>query len=378
MRNKINKVFIVSRCTWTLSNFRSGLMSELVRRKHDVYGGGAVGDGYERKIEEIGVKLHALPIDKRAMNPVSDLILLIVLYRWYQKEKPDVVHHFTIKPVIYGTIAAKMAGIERIVNTIPGLGYAFSEDGNRWLRRLVERLYRFALHFADSTIFQNRDDYAYFVSRQLVDANRSMVIPGSGVNCEFFKPEKPEKKGCDSSVTFLMVSRLLKDKGIYDYVEAARLVKKHYATTRFELLGGRDVRNPQVIPEEDLTGWRKEGIVGWRGEVSDVRPFIRESDVVVLPSYYREGIPRSLMEAAAMGKPIITTDSIGCREVVEEGVNGLLVPKKNPDALSRAMLYLMKNPEERNRMGAMGRKKVESEFNEKEVIRATIEQYQLN
>jgi glycosyltransferase involved in cell wall biosynthesis len=171
-----------------------------------------------------------------------------------------------------------------------------------------------------------------------------------------------------------MVSRLLKDKGVYEFVEAARLVKKHYPKVRFQLLGRRDVRNPNVVPESHLKKWDNQGLISWLGEVSDVRPIMAKSDVVVLPSY-REGIPRALLEAGAMAKPIMTTDAVGCKEVVDDGINGLLVPVKDSSSLARAMERMINDPEMRKRMGKAGRKKVEREFDEKIVIQKTLDVY---
>ena len=368
------KIFLVSRCAWTLFNFRAGLMRELVKNGNTVIGGGAAGDGFEPKIEALGVKFNGLPVDKKGINPRADIKLFWTLYRWYRKEQPDIVHHFTIKPVIYGSIAARMAKIPKIVNTVTGLGYVFTDEKITWLRRLVVGLYRISLSCADFTFFQNQDDYDFFLSRGLVKESGTALLPGSGVDCEHFSPVPGPNPLEKSQPTFLMVSRLLKDKGIYEFVEAARLVKEHYPKARFQLLGRRDVRNPNVVPESDLKSWDNQGLVSCLGEVSDVRPMMEKSDVVVLPSY-REGIPRALLEAAAMAKPIITTDAVGCREVVDDEINGLLVPVKDAPALARAMERMINDPEMRKRMGKAGRKKVEREFDEKIVIKKILKTY---
>jgi len=368
------KIFIVSRCAWTLFNFRAGLMRKLIENGNKVVGGGAAGDGFEPKIEALGVKFNGLPVDKKGINPRADVKLFWTLYRWYREEQPDIVHHFTIKPVIYGSIAARMAKIPKIVNTVTGLGYVFIDEKTTWLRRLVVGLYRLSLNCADFTFFQNQDDYNFFLSRGLVKKSGTALLPGSGVDCEHFSPVSGPNPLEKSQPTFLMVSRLLKDKGVYEFVEAARLVKEHYPKSRFQLLGRRDVRNPNVVPESDLKSWDNQGLVSCLGEVSDVRPMMAKSDVVVLPSY-REGIPRALLEAAAMAKPIITTDAVGCREVVDDEINGLLVPVKDAPALARAMERMINDPEMRKRMGKAGRKKVEREFDEKIVIKKILEVY---
>jgi glycosyltransferase involved in cell wall biosynthesis len=368
------KIFLVSRCAWTLFNFRAGLMRKLIENDNTVIGGGAAGDGFEPKIEALGVKFNGLPVDKKGINPRADVKLFWALYRWYKVQEPDIVHHFTIKPVIYGSIAARMANIPKIINTVTGLGYVFIDEKTTWLRRLVVGLYRISLNCADFTFFQNQDDYNFFLSRGLVKKSGTALLPGSGVDCEHFSPvfyPNPLEK---SQPTFLMVSRLLKDKGVYEFVEAARLVKEHYPEARFQLLGRRDIRNPNVVPETDLKSWDNQGFISWLGEVSDIRPIMAESDVVVLPSY-REGIPRALLEAAAMAKPIITTDAVGCKEVVDDEVNGLLVPVKDAPALARAMERMIDDPEMRKRMGKAGRKKVERKFDEKIVIQKILKIY---
>ena len=368
------KIFLVSRCAWTLFNFRAGLMRKLIENGNKVIAGGAAGDGFEPKIEALGVKFNGLPIDKKGINPRADAKLFWTLYRWYREEQPDIVHHFTIKPVIYGSIAARMAKIPRIINTVTGLGYVFTDEKITWLRRFVVGLYRISLKYADFTFFQNQDDYDFFLSRGLVKKYGTALLPGSGVDCEHFSPLSGLNPLKESQLTFLMVSRLLKDKGVYEFVEAARQVKELHPKARFQLLGRRDVRNPNVLPESDLKSWDNQGLVSWSGEVSDVRPIMAKSNVVVLPSY-REGIPRALLEAAAMAKPIITTDAVGCREVVDDEINGLLVPVKDAPALARAMERMINDLEMRKHMGKAGRKKIEREFDEKIVIQKILEVY---
>jgi len=368
------KILLVSRCAWTLYNFRAGLMRALKSAGHLVIGGGAAGDGYEPRIEHLGVPFVGLPVDKKGVNPKADLHLMWALYRWYGRERPEIVHHFTIKPVIYGSIAARLARVPKIVNTITGMGSVFAEEEKTRLRTLVEWMYRISVPLAHFTFFQNRDDLAFFVEHHFLDPARTGLLPGSGVDCEFFKPFPEMTRGKEAWPTFLMVSRLLRHKGVYDFVEAASMVKKRFPHVRFQLLGGRDERNPTVVPEADVSRWQAEGFVHWLGEVSDVRPALNRADVVVLPSY-AEGIPRSLLEAAAMCKPIITTDTRGCRDTVEQGVNGLLVAARDPEALAGAMIAMIEAPELRERMGREGRRKVECEFDEKLVIERILKTY---
>jgi glycosyltransferase involved in cell wall biosynthesis len=363
------KILLVSRCSWTLHNFRAGLMRVLLERGDKVIGGGAAGDGYETKIEAQGVTFHPLPVDKKGINPLADLGLFLELYRWYRSERPDVVHHFTIKPVIYGSLAARLAGVPKVVNTVTGLGYVFTDGRRPWLRHLVEGLYRWSLRSAQFTFFQNRDDRQLFLDRGLVDPDKTTVLPGSGVDLTRFTP-------CPSqgNTSFIMVARLIRDKGVAEFVEAARLVRRSHPEARFRLLGGRDERNPATISPEELDSWQAD--VEWLGEVEDVRPFLAAADVAVLPSYYREGVPRSLLEAAAMAKPIITTGAVGCRETVDEGVNGLLVPVRDVKALAEAMVWMIEHPEVCRQMGQASRAKVEREFDERSVVSRTLEVYE--
>lgn len=370
------KIILVSRCAWTLFNFRSGLIQTLIKLGYRVTGAGAGGDGFEPKIQAMGVPFVSLPVDKKGINPLADIKLFWAFFLFYKREKPEIVHHFTIKPVIYGSIAARLARVPLIINTIPGLGYVFSQDAPIWLKVMVKRAYQIALARAHYTFFQNRDDLNLFLESRLVTPKNTAVLPGSGVDLIHFSPLPVlAEKNRDNSITFLLVSRLLREKGIYEFVSAAREIRKEYPLIKFHLLGKRDERNPSVIPEKDLDRWEAEGIVHWLGEANDVRPIMAEADVVVLPSYYREGIPRSLLEAAAMEKPIITTRAIGCREAVDDRITGLLISGKNVQALIEAMVYLIHNPGERRKMGKAGREKMIREFDEKNVIQKTVEVY---
>jgi glycosyltransferase involved in cell wall biosynthesis len=369
------KIILVSRCAWTLYNFRAGLMRTLKQEGATVIGGGAGGDGFEPRITALGVPFVSLPVDKKAINPPADVQLFYTLCRWYRHERPDVVHHFTIKPVIYGSLAARLAGVPKVVNTVTGLGFVFMEKRMAWLRRPVEWLYRLALACAHFTFFQNPDDLELFLRRRLVNPRKAGLLPGSGVDCQYFAPGANVYSLPQRPLAFLMVARLLREKGICEFVEAARLVKREFPGTQFQLLGKRDERNPTVVSQTELDRWQAEQVITWLGEVADVRSTVAHADVVVLPSY-REGTPRALLEAAAMGKPLITTDTVGCREVVDDRVNGFLVPVKDAEALARTMVRLIKNPEMRERMGTAGREKMQREFDERIVVEKTLQVYQ--
>lgn len=370
------KVFLVSRCSWTFFNFRGGLARALAARHVDVRGAGAGGDGYETRIRSLGIPFKELPVNKRGINPFADLRLIVALYRWYSEARPDVVHHFTIKPVIYGSIAAHLTGVPRIVNTITGLGYVYTERQGL-LRWIVDRLYRIALRFSHRVFFQNEDDRALFVERGLVDPAIASLVPGSGVDTERFRPGVALQSGNEKQyggILVLMLSRVLRDKGAYEFVNAARHVRQILPDVRFCIVGEIDTRNPSAVAEATVIAWQNEGVIEWFGHTDEVRPYIAKADIVVLPSY-REGTPRSLLEASAMGKPVIATDVVGCREVVEQGRTGLMVPARDPDALAKAIIELVLNPERRTRMGAAGREKMLREFDERIVIESAIRAY---
>jgi len=357
-------------------NFRAGLMRALAKRGVTVIGGGAGGDIYEEKIRKLGMRFENLPVDKGGMNPLADLRLLLTLYRWYRAEAPDVVHHFTIKPVIYGSIAAHLAGVPKVINTITGLGYVYTERGGM-LRSVVDVLYRLALGCATHVFFQNEDDRQLFESRRLVAPEKTSLVPGSGVDLEKFRPTSTESRADSGDVVVLMVARLLRDKGIGEFVEAARIVRTTMHNVTFKILGEIDLSNPAAVSKEEVDEWVRGGVIDWLGHTDDVRPALKAADIVVLPSY-REGTPRSLLEAAAMGKVMVTTDTVGCRNVVDHGVNGFLVPVRDAPRLAQAILELAGSAELRQRMGAAGRRKMESEFDERIVIEKTLTMYESN
>ncbi|MBI5845475.1 MAG: glycosyltransferase family 4 protein [Deltaproteobacteria bacterium] len=358
-------ILVVSRCAWTLYNFRAGLMKGLIAKGHKVRCAGAEGDGFEKRLREEDFDFIPIPVDRRGINPLADLRLLFHLFFLYRKLAPDVVLHFTIKPVIYGSVAARLAGVPRIVNTITGLGYAFTGRQSGWLKRIVMPMYRAAISSAHFTFFQNSEDRDFFVSRNLARPENTGVLPGSGVDCDRFRP-RPEALDGDRPV-ILMVARLLEDKGVREFAGAARMVREKRPEARFVILGRRDERNPSVIPEKEIASWIDEGVLEWPGETDDVRPWLAKARIVALPSY-REGTPRSLLEASAMAKPIVAADVPGCRDVVDHGKTGLLVPVRDAKSLAEAVSSLLENPGLCGEMGAAGREKMLARYDEKSVI----------
>jgi glycosyltransferase involved in cell wall biosynthesis len=331
---------------------------------------GGDGDGFESKLRECGVIFGLLPIDKRGLNPLADLRLLWELFRRMRRRQPALVHLFTIKPVIYGGIAARLTGIP-VVATVTGLGHAFT-SGNVFLRRLVEFLYRVALKRAKIVFFQNSDDKELFIGRGLVRPEQARLTPGSGVDIQRFG--FVESQAPASAPVFLMVARLIREKGVVEYLKAAGRLRQEHPHIRCLLVGAPDQRNPSALSASEIEQLVKVTGVEWQGATDDVRPWLSQADVVILPSY-REGVPRSLLEAAAMGRALIATDAIGCREVVDPEVNGLLVPVRDVGALVSAMKRFVENPELIARFGAEGRKKVMREFDERHVIDLTLEAY---
>ena len=349
--------------SWSMYNFRLGLMKKFIQFGYDVCVV-APEDNFTNKIIDEGIKVVTVKKLKRSgNNPLQDFSLYWEYIGIYKKLQPDFIFHYTIKPNIYGTLAARFCKIKSI-SIITGLGNAFSSNGI--LFRIAKLLYKLSLAYPVEIWFLNSSDKSIFISNGIIMADKGFILPGEGVDTTVFSPalHHPE----NTITTFLLVSRMLYDKGIEEFVEASKLLlKKRYALTSL-LLGQIDYDNPEVIALEVLEKWQQEGIVQYLGSTNDVKAYIENVDVIVLPSY-REGIPRILLEAAAMEKPIITTRIPGCVEVVEDGVNGYLCEIKNVEDLANQMEKLILLPiEEREKMGVAGRKKVLADFDEKIII----------
>jgi glycosyltransferase involved in cell wall biosynthesis len=308
------------------------------------------------------------PLVQHGVNPFQEVRSIWHLYRTFKVERPAVAINFRAKAVIYGTLAASAARVDCIVAIFTGLGHYFS--GQRRIPSVIGLCLRGALHVAVSrnkiVFFQNSDDKALFERYRLCREDQAHVLPGSGVNVEEFSP-RPK---CVPEDRFLLVSRLLRDKGIFDFCATARIVRSIHPTARFIVVGAAS-SEPTAVSATDLEPWIRDGSIEYRGEIADVRPEIANATAVILPSYYPEGVPRSLLEALAMGRPIITTDMPGCRTTVIEGANGFLVPPRNVEALAEAVLKLVDNNETVNRMGEVSRQLAESRFD----VRAIVEQF---
>jgi glycosyltransferase involved in cell wall biosynthesis len=351
--------------SWNILNFRSGLIEALKADGHRVIAL-SPADGYQDRFAAIGVEHVPIAIDSAGLSPIRDLRLLLRYRRGLKRIGADLFLGYTAKPNIYGSLAAQSLGIP-VINNISGLGTAFIGTGP--LTRIVSTLYRIALRGSATIFFQNPEDRDLFLSLKLVSEDRSRLLPGSGIDLQRFAPSaEPRRPG---PLTFLLVGRLLWQKGVREYVEAARLVRREMPDARFQLLGFLDVPNRSAVSRAEVNAWVAEGLIDYLGEADDVRPHIAAADCIVLPSY-REGLPRTLLEGAAMGKPLIATDVPGCRQVVEHGVNGFLCPAADAASLAKAMLALARlTDEQREAIGAAGRRRVERDYSE----RIAIERY---
>jgi glycosyltransferase involved in cell wall biosynthesis len=337
----------------SLLHFRGALISALQSKGLQVHVAAPdLQDDSELRIrlQNLGIVVHSIPLQRTGMNPLADFKLLIHLWRLIRKVHPDYVLGYTIKPVIYGLIAAWLARAPRRFALITGLGYTFQGDGQRGLlRSLVQKLYGLALRCAHKVFFQNPDDEALFLSESILRSElSSIVLNGSGVDIAEYNLAPIPENTC-----FLLIARLLGDKGVREYAEAARSLRTEYRNVTFALVGWID-ENPGAIRQAELDNWTKDGVIEFLGRLSDVRPAIANASVYVLPSY-REGTPRTVLEAMAMGRPIITTDAPGCRETVVNGDNGFLVPVKSVESLIEAMRRFIDDPKLAVSMGQRSR-----------------------
>jgi glycosyltransferase involved in cell wall biosynthesis len=368
------KVLLFANTEWYLYNFRLSLARALQEAGAEVLLISPPGP-YGAKLAKAGFRWIPLPMDRRSLNPLRELRLLLLLIRLYRREHPDVVHHFTIKCVVYGSFAARVAGIQKRINAVAGMGYIFAENGSRarLLRPLVRWLMRIAVAGRQARlILQNMQDCEAFLRDKLADEKHIRLIRGSGVNTHHFRPTMPLKQ---SGFRVILAARLLWDKGIQEYVSAALELKRIGLDIEFLLAGSPDLGNPDSVPQEAIRAWSDAGLITAIGHVEDMPTWFRQVDLAVLPSFYGEGVPRSLIEAAACGLPIITTDMSGCRDIVANGVNGLLVPARNAAALAEAIKFLYENPHKRAAFGAAGREKVLREFDETIVLKKTLDVY---
>lgn len=365
---------IISSQAFSLYNFRGALIKELVEKGVKVF---AIAPDYNDSIRSKIVSIGAVPVDcsmertgTHLFKDINDLCKLASILRNLQL---DYTLNYFIKPVIYGSIAARCVGIRKVFSMVEGLGYVFTPMNQKdtfkkkCLRQIVSNMYKLAFLLNNRVFFLNKDDVSEFLSRRIINRKKIIQISGIGVDLNYFKAT--EKK--TEIIVYILIARIIKEKGINEYIEAARIVKNKYKNVRFLLVGATENKY-SAISTAKIMQWVEDGIVEWPGQVSDVREWIKQSNVFVLPSY-REGLPRSTQEAMAMGLPIITTDVPGCRETVIDGLNGFLVPAQNVLGLCNAMCRFIKEPGLINEMGKQSRLLCESRFDVYKINRQILE-----
>ena len=374
--DRMSKIILFANTDWYLYNFRRSLALAVRAAGHNVLLISPPGE-YGARFRDLGLRWEPLPaMDRRSLNPLRELRALVELFALFRREQPELVHNFTIKCAVYGSIAAMLTGVPARINAVAGLGYVFASNERRarLLRPVVRALMRFALRGRRARlILQNHDDARMFLDHGLIEDARVRVIAGSGVDCNRFVPRTRTR---NDPPRVLLAARLLWEKGVKEYVQASRTLRAQGRRIRFLLAGASDPGNPAAVPEAAVRSWVDEGIVEWIGHVDDMPALFASSDVFVLPSYYREGLPKSLIEAAACATPLITTDMPGCRDVVIDGVDGLIVPPRDADALGTAIARLLDAPELARKLGLAARAKTLAAFDERIVIRRTLETYE--
>lgn len=367
----MSRILLFANTDWYIYNFRFSLAHELRNQGHEVLLLSPPGDFHEL-MQADGFQWISFPLSRQSIKPLGELWTIWHLIRLYNRVRPDIVHHFTIKPVIYGSLAAHLLHIPAIINSITGLGHLFIDTTARThlLRTIVKVLYRISLRQTQA-IFENPEDRDIFIRNRLLKAEQAHLIMGTGVDVKKFRPTSKN----NGTPVVLFSSRMLVTKGLLEFMEATRLLKQKGILARFALAGRTDSGNPASIPEEQIDAWKDSGLFEWWGWRDDMPSTLAQADVFCLPSY-REGVPNALLEAAACGLPIVTTDVPGCRDVVTHGLNGLLVPVRNVPVLADAMETLLSNAPLRHQMGTAGREIAVNKFGLDKVNEETLRIYQ--
>lgn len=359
------KIFIIGSVASMMINFRRELILELVNQNHDIY---CLVSDYDEKSKEIIRSFGAIPLEydlnAKGLNPLKDIKATINLIKLLKHHKPDIVFSFFVKPVIFGSIAAKIAGVKRKVGMIEGLGNAFTpllNERQKIKTNLIKSvqilLYKFSLPLLDRLILLNNDDKVDLIDRYKINLKSLEILGPIGVDLTKFSYQKPPLE----PVSFIFIARLLAQKGIFEYINAAKIIKERYPNVKFYVYGDADENNPFSIKKDELEEYIKNNIIIYEGFVSNIQEKIKNTSVFVLPSH-REGVPRSTQEAMAIGRPIITTNVAGCKDTVKDGENGFLIPPYDSEILAQKMLYFLQNPNEVNRMGKNSRKMAEERF----------------
>ena len=369
MQPKTAKIAIVANSTWNIYNFRLNVIKLLIQNNFEVVVIAPV-DHYISYLNQFSEVRHVplRSLSRKSTNPLKDLSLTRELYQIYCRERPDLVIHYTVKPNIYGGFAARQCGI-KYLSTITGLGYTFLHDS--LIRQLTQWLYRMAFRHSEKVIFENQDDRQLFIEEGIIRPEAGISLKGCGVDIQYFSPNGFVKP--PDTLVFTFIGRLLYDKVIDEFVRAAALVKKDFPEAEFWVVGDIDEENPAAISHDQLLAWMQSGVIRYFGPTSDVRYYIKQSDCIVLPSY-REAIPRVVQEGMAMRKPIITTDTPGCREAGEEGKKGFLGPIKDAEGLAAAMRrFRQLSPDQKHTMGRYGRQTAEREFDDRLISRQIVD-----
>lgn len=359
----MKKVVLSANTSWYLFNFRKNTINQIIDAGHKVYIV-APYDDYTVKLQELGCVCINLKISGRGMNPIKEAKTLLSFAFVYLKLRPDLIFNFTPKNNIYSALAAYFLPA-KVVNNIAGLGTAFI--GNSVSEKILILLYKISQRRADVIFFQNNEDRKIFIDKKIACNEKCKIIPGSGVDLERFHYDCRDNDGI---VKFILIARLIKEKGIPEYAEAAKTLKEKYGErVQFSLAGFIDDKNPSAVSKNDIDYWHRNGFIHFIGKTDQIEKILKENDCVVLPSYYREGVPKSLLEAAAMGKIIVTTDNVGCRETVVDKKTGYLCKTQSTSSLSSALeKVLLMDHDERVQMGIAGREYIRNRFDEKIVI----------
>lgn len=365
------KIAILLNTSWYIYNFRKNLIIALQNKGYKIVTI-APYDEYSSKLRELGCEYHQIEIDSKSKNPFYDISLLFRIRKVLKKTKPDILLNFTIKPNVYGSLAARSLGMG-CINNVAGMGTLFT-DGF-FSRTILKSLFKISQLKVKTVFFQNIDDYNELTNSRIIDKNISRLLPGSGVNLSEF-PFSPSVSQRENKITFLLIARMIRPKGIVELIEAGKkLANKGYTNFHIQLLGEMGINNPHAITKSEMNEFCSHDFVSYLGKTDDVKLFIQNADVVVLPSYYREGTPKSLLEALAIGRPIITTDMPGCRNTVSNGINGFICKPKSIDDLANKMEKLiLKSPDDRWNMGKKSREIAVEKFDERIVIDQYIEQ----
>lgn len=365
----MKKIAFVANSTWNIYNFRLVLLKAFIKQGFEVVVIAPIDEyitylNYTSGIRHIPIQ----SLSRKSTNPIKDVLLFRELRKIYIKEDPDLIIHFTIKLNIFGNLAARVCKIPSIC-VVTGLGYSFLKEG--WIKKMTIALYRFSFKYSSKVIFENKDDTQLFIDSKIAAAEKCIAVKGCGVNLNRFRPLPKQKY--KNIIVFTFIGRLLYDKGIVEFVEAAKILKGKYSGVAFHVVGDIDVENPSFIPKTHLLNWIDNKIIIYFGVSKDIRKFIKNSDCIVLPSY-REGMPRVVLEGMAMGRPIITTDTPGCRETVEVGKNGYLTPIKNAEELAARMEdFYHLNEYRKLDMGEKSYEKAVNEFDEKYIVKIYID-----